>query len=422
MTTLSTVKFNKTRSFGSAAFAKALFLRLLAKLEHGYLTIQDPDGFYAFGDPQHTLQAHLTVHDQRGYARVLWGGGTIAAGECYVEGLWDTPDLTKVIQVLVRNQALLDQLDHGFSWLSQLGYRLAHILRSNSKAGSKKNICAHYDLSNEFYGLFLDETMLYSSAVFPSPTSSLYIAQLHKLQLICEGLQLKAGEHLLEIGTGWGALAVYAAEHYQAQVTTTTISEAQYIYVQQLIRDKGLEQQITLLKQDYRELVGQYDKLVSIEMIEAVGYEHLPQFFKQCNKLLKPEGRLFLQAITMSDQRYARYRKQADFIQCYIFPGGFLPSMTVLNEHFSGYTDMKVSGLSDLGLDYALTLEHWSLRLQAKQDQLAGLGLDHQFYRLWQFYLHYCMGGFKERLISVIHLTADKPGYYDQVPPIDYPD
>ncbi|SKA87076.1 cyclopropane-fatty-acyl-phospholipid synthase [Thiothrix eikelboomii] len=422
MTTLSTVKLPKTRSFGSVAFAKALFLRLLAKLDRGYLTIQDSDAFYAFGDPQDTLQAHLTVHDQRGYARVLWGGGTIAAGECYVEGLWDTPDLTKVIQVFVRNQSLLDQLDHGFSWLSQIGYRLAHALRSNSKAGSKKNIRAHYDLSNEFYQLFLDETMLYSSAVFPSPTSSLYLAQLHKLQLICEGLQLKAGDHLLEIGTGWGALAVYAAEHYQVQVTTTTISEAQYRYVQQLIRDQGLEQQITLLKQDYRELTGQYDKLVSIEMIEAVGYEHLPQFFKQCNQLLKPEGRLFLQAITMSDQRYARYRKQADFIQSYIFPGGFLPSMTVLNEHFTRYTDMKISGLSDFGLDYALTLEHWSLRLQAKQDQLTGLGLDHQFYRLWQFYLHYCMGGFKERLISAIHLTADKPGYHDQTTSVDYTD
>lgn len=422
MTSSNTVKLTKSRSLGSASFAKALFLKLLTKLDYGYLTLQDPEGLYTFGDPQHSLQAHLTVHDTSGYARVLWGGGTIAAGETYIQGIWDTPDLTKVIRVLVRNQHMIDQLDHGFSFLSQIGHRLAHALRPNSKAGAKKNIVAHYDLGNEFYKLFLDETMLYSSAVFPSPTSTLHQAQLHKLHLICERLQLKPGDTLLEIGTGWGALAVYAAEHYQAKVTTTTISEAQYTYVKQLIQDKGLTQQITLLKQDYRELTGQYDKLVSIEMIEAVGHQHLPQFFKQCNKLLKLNGRMLLQAITISDQRYDRYRKQADFIQRYIFPGGFLPSITVMSEHFTKHTDMKISGLNDIGLDYALTLKHWSQALQAKQDQLAGLGLDHQFYRLWQFYLHYCAGGFKERLISTVHLTADKPLYYDQTSAAYYSD
>lgn len=412
MNTLSTVKFSKSLSFSSATFAKALFLKLLAKLDYGYLTLQDPEAFYTFGNPQHSLQAHINVHDLQSYARVLWGGGTIAAGETYIEGLWDTPDLTKVIRVLVRNQHLLDQLDHGFSWFSQIGHRVMHALRPNSKAGSKKNILAHYDLGNEFYQLFLDESMLYSSAVFPSPNSSLHEAQLNKLRLICERLELKSGDTLLEIGTGWGALAVYAAKHYQAQVTTTTISDAQHAYVQQLIKDQGLEPQITLLKKDYRELSGHYDKLVSIEMIEAVGHQHLPQFFKQCNRLLKPNGRLFLQAITISDQRYERYRKQADFIQRYIFPGGFLPSITVMSQHFTQFTDMKISGLQDIGLDYALTLKHWSQGLQAEQDKLVGLGLDHQFYRLWQFYLHYCAGGFQERLISTIHLTADKPLYH----------
>lgn len=414
MNTLSTVKFNKGLSFSSATFAKALFLKLLAKLDYGYLTLQDPEAFYTFGNPHHSLQAHINVHDLQGYARILWGGGTIAAGETYIEGLWDTPDLTKVIRVLVRNQQLLDQLDHGFSWFSQIGHRVAHALRPNSKAGSKKNILAHYDLGNQFYKLFLDETMLYSSAVFPSPNSSLHEAQLNKLHLICERLELKSGDTLLEIGTGWGALAVYAAKHYQVKVTTTTISDAQYAYVQKLIKDQGLEQQITLLKKDYRELSGQYDKLVSIEMIEAVGHQHLPQFFKQCNRLLKPHGRLFLQAITISDQRYERYRKQADFIQRYIFPGGFLPSITVMSQHLTQFTDMKISGLQDIGLDYALTLKHWSQGLQAEQDKLAGLGLDHQFYRLWQFYLHYCAGGFQERLISTVHLTADKPLYHAQ--------
>lgn len=397
--------------------AKHLLFKLLDKLEQGHLTIIEGSNTYSFGYAGSTLQAQVTIHDRSIYRRILLGGGSLAAGETYVEGLWETPDITKVVQLLIRNRAVLDELDHGFSFFSQWGHRIAHALRPNSKKGSKQNIVAHYDLGNDFYQLFLDDTMMYSSAIFPSASTSLYEAQTHKLDAICQRLALKPNEHLIEIGTGWGGLALHAALHYGVKVTTTTISDAQYAYVKQLIKDKGLEERITLLKQDYRELTGQFDKLVSIEMIEAVGHQHLDQFFKKCNSLLKPEGRLLIQAITIADQRYDRYRKQADFIQRYIFPGGFLPSITVMSQQIMRHTDLKITSLTDIGLDYALTLKHWSERLAQQKEALAQLGLDERFYRLWQFYLRYCEGGFRERLISTVHLVADKPEYQNEQHP-----
>ncbi|WP_298613559.1 cyclopropane-fatty-acyl-phospholipid synthase family protein [uncultured Thiothrix sp.] len=391
--------------------AQKVLFKLLSQLQHGYLSIQDQEQLYTFGQQGQGLQAHISVHNRAIYSKVLLGGGSLAAGETYVQGWWDSPDVTKVIRLLLRNRAVLDRLDHGFSFFSQWGHRIAHTFKPNSKQGAKKNIVAHYDLGNEFYKLFLDPTMMYSSAIFPKAEMSLYEAQVYKLDSICQRLALKPNEHLLEIGTGWGGMAVYAAEHYGVKVTTTTISEAQYAYVQQLIAQKGLQDRITLLKQDYRELTGQYDKLVSIEMIEAVGHQHLPTFFQQCQRLLKPHGRLLIQAITIADQRYDRYRHQADFIQRYIFPGGFLPSIHAMSEQIMRHTSLKITGLHDMGLDYAHTLKLWSHNLQAQQDQLAALGLDHAFYRLWQFYLHYCEGGFRERLISTVHLVADQPEY-----------
>lgn len=417
MNSNTTLVTEKPLSSTWSGLAKHLLFKLLSQLEQGHLTIIEGDTTYTFGYAGSHLHAQVTVHDPAIYGRILLGGGSLAAGETYVEGLWDTPDLTKAVQLLVRNRAVLDGLDHGFSFFSQWGHRIAHTLRPNSKSGSKKNIVAHYDLGNDFYRLFLDDTMMYSSAVFPTTQTSLYEAQIHKLDAICQRLDLKPGETLMEIGTGWGGLAVHAATHYGVKVTTTTISDAQYAYVERLIQERGLQNQITLLKQDYRELSGQFDKLVSVEMIEAVGHKHLGQFFQVCNKLLKPSGRLLIQAITIADQRYDRYRKQADFIQRYVFPGGFLPSITVMSERMTRFSDLKITGLTDIGLDYALTLRHWSERLEAKKDQLASLGLDERFYRLWQFYLRYCEGGFRERLISTVHLVADKPEYVNEQHP-----
>lgn len=394
------------------ATAKSLLFKLLANMQDGYLTLQEKDQTYHFGNAGSRLVAHVVVHDIGVYSKIMTGG-SIAAGECYFNGLWDSPDVTAVIRVMVRNAALIDTLDHRFSALSQLGQRFWHWANRNSPSGSKKNIVAHYDLGNDFYRLFLDPTMMYSSGVFNTAETSLHEAQLQKLDDICQHLQLKPGEAVIEIGTGWGGFALYAAKHYGVNVTTTTISEEQHAYAEAQIKAQGLQDQITLLKEDYRHLQGKYDKLVSIEMIEAVGHRFLPTFFQTCNQLLKPTGKMLIQAITIADQRYDRYRKQADFIQRYIFPGGFLPSVEVMNKQIARHTDLKVVGLSDIGLDYAVTLKHWSDRLKAVRRELPGLGLDQQFYRMWQFYFHYCEGGFRERLISTVHLVAEKPRYED---------
>ncbi len=396
------------------ALAKATLLRLLAQLQHGCLTLEDRGETYTFGDESSDLQAQVIIHDEAVYPRILTGGGTLSAGECYFLGLWDSPDVSKVVRLLVRNRSLLDRLDFGFSGLTQLGHRVMHLFKANTRRGSKKNIAAHYDLGNDFYRLFLDPSMMYSSAMFPQKDTDLQSAQTYKLDAICQRLNLQPGEQVIEIGTGWGGFAIHAATHYGVHVTTTTISEEQHAWAEQAVKQRGLTDKITLLKQDYRDLSGQYDKLVSIEMIEAVGHSHLPTFFATCNRLLKPNGKLLIQAITIADQRYDRYRKQADFIQRYIFPGGFLPSITVMSQSIARHTDMKITALHDIGLDYALTLRHWSERLQAAQHELKQIGLDQQFYRMWQFYFHYCEGGFRERLISTVHLLADKPLHIDQ--------
>lgn len=394
------------------ATAKKILLKLLSKMQHGCLTLQENDQTHQFGNLDSELKAHVTINDPRLYWNMLTGG-TIAAGESYFNSQWDSPDVTKVIRVMVRNSELMDTIDHRFSGISQLVQRFSHFANRNSQSQSKKNIVAHYDLGNDFYKLFLDETMMYSSAVFRTPNDTLFQAQTQKLDDICQRVQLKPGDKVIEIGTGWGGFAIHAAKNYGVHVSTTTISEEQHAYAKAQIEKEGLGDKITLLKQDYRDLEGKYDKLVSIEMIEAVGHQFLPTFFKTCNDLLKPNGKMLIQAITIADQRYDRYRKQADFIQKYIFPGGFLPSVQIMNQKIAKHTDLKVSSLHDIGLDYAMTLKHWSDRLKDVRGDLAVLGLDQTFYRMWQFYFHYCEGGFRERLISTVHLTAEKPRYVD---------
>jgi len=394
------------------AVAKKVLFKLLRKLEHGFLTLQENDEAHQFGNPTSDLKARVTVNDHDFYWKLL-AGGSIAAGESYFNGLWDSPDVTDVIRVMARNNDLIDTIDHRFSGISQLAQRFLHFANRNSESQSKRNIIAHYDLGNDFYKLFLDETMMYSSAIFKTSSDTLHQAQIQKLDDICQRVQLKPGDQVIEIGTGWGGFAIHAAKHYGAHVSTTTISEEQHAYTKARIEKEGLGDRITLLKEDYRNLTGKYDKLVSIEMIEAVGHSFLPTFFKTCNDLLKPNGKMLIQAITIADQRYDRYRKQADFIQKYIFPGGFLPSFQAMNQKIAKHTDLKVSSLHDIGLDYAVTLKYWSDRLKTVRGELVGLGLDNTFYRMWQFYFHYCEGGFRERLISTVHLTAEKPRYVD---------
>ena len=272
------------------------------------------------------------------------------------------------------------------------------------------NIAAHYDLGNDMYQLILDSHMQYSSAIYPHAEASLLQAQEYKLKRICDRLDLQPDEHLIEIGTGWGGLACYAARHYGCRVTTTTLSQEQYDHARQRIIEQGLEDRVTLLLKDYRELDGQYDKLVSVEMIEAVGHQYFHVYFRKLEQLLKPEGRMLIQAITIADQNFDQYRKSVDFIQRYIFPGGCLPSVSEMCRHLKEQTSMTLTQLNDYGHHYAKTIAEWTERFHSASSQLRDLGYDMDFQRLWKFYFAYCEGGFREGTISLVHFEAAKPG------------
>jgi len=390
--------------------ARALILGVLKNLNGAGLTLREPgEDAVFFGDATAPLQGEIEVHNLRAYRRVLLGG-SIAAGESFIDGDWTTPNLTAVLQLLAENMKLVDKIEARLSWLSTPLNRLIHLFRRNSPAQARKNISAHYDLGNDFYQGFLDEQMLYSSAWYQTPQMSLEQAQEAKMRRLCEQLQLHAGDHLLEIGTGWGAMAEFAAREYGCKVTTTTISREQFRYASQRIANAGLSDRVTVLFEDYRSLDGQYDKLVSIEMIEAVGKRYLSTFFKRCNALLKPQGRLAIQAITIADQRYATYSRKVDFIQRYVFPGGFLPSITAMNETMTRYTGLVVRDLFDIGFDYARTLHEWRERVQRYWNAQPDGVQDEHFRRLWLFYLCYCEAGFRARTISTVQLIAERRG------------
>lgn len=362
-----------------------------------------------FGKPTSSgISAIIEVKNPAFYARLL-KGGSIAAGEAYMDGWWESPDLTKVMQLMALNLTALDSLESRSNWLTKLMYQVSHWFNRNTVENSSRNIAAHYDLSNELYQTFLDPNMLYSSAIFVDASDSLEQAQINKMDRLCQQLELKPGDRVVEIGTGWGAMAVYMAENYGCHVTTTTISEQQYKYTQDLIVKKGLEGKITLLKQDYRLLEGEFDKLVSIEMIEAVGKQYLTSYVQKCQSLLKPGGLMAIQAITIADQRYDYYSNSVDFIQKYIFPGGFLPSITALTQVTTQSSDLVLRDLFDIGQDYAKTLSHWHNRFNDSLNRVSELGFDERFVRMWNYYFCYCEGGFKARTISTVHMTFQRP-------------
>lgn len=393
---------------------KKLVFGALNTLETGKVVLVEGDQKYCFGESETSLSVDIQVHSVQMY-KLFALGGSVGAGESYILGHWSCSDLTKLIEIFVLNQDQLDAFENKFAFFSGIANKIKHLKNKNSKQGSKRNIVAHYDLGNDLYESFLSEEMLYSSAVYPSKEASLEEAQQHKLAAICERLDLQPTDKVVEIGTGWGAFAVYAAKHYGCHITTTTISEEQHAYVKALIEKEGLQHHITLLKQDYRELDGQYDKLVSIEMIEAVGHAYLSGFFTKCNDLLKPTGAMLIQAITIACQRYQHYLKQSDFIQQYIFPGGCLPSVSEMSKQIVNSTDMVVHELHDIGLHYARTLYDWRVRFEKAWPSLDSKRFDERFYRLWQFYLCYCEGAFKQRATSAVHLVARKPRYQSNV-------
>ncbi len=392
--------------------ARSLMLKVLAKLQVGSLTLKEQDETLVFGSKTDPAAPHaeVHVHDNDLYRRILTGGG-IAVGETYIEGLWSSPDLTAVTRAFSANLAMLGAMSDRQNLLAKTALKLNHWARRNTATRSRENISAHYDLGNEFFSLFLDPSMMYSSAVFPTPDSDLASASQHKLHLICEDLELKPEDHLVEIGTGWGGMAIYAAEHYGCRVTTTTISREQFDYTVDAVAQRGLQDRITVLFDDYRDLTGKFDKLVSIEMIEAVGHQFYDTYFQTVSRLLNPKGKAVIQAITMTEQRYEQARDSVDFIKRYIFPGGCLPSLTVISDALARMTDMQMAHLRDITRDYADTLNAWHEGFLEKLDRVRAMGFDDRFINMWRYYLSYCEGGFRERIIGTYQITMTKPGY-----------
>ena len=404
---VSKTSLSTTHNLTSALLRRGV-LRQLSQLKSGHLVIIENGERLMFGDSGAGLVGEVQIHDTS-----VWGmiasNGSIGAGEAFIHGYWSSPDLTKVIRVLVSNMDVLDAMEGGLARLGRPLIRGLHWINRNTRKGSQKNIAAHYDLGNDMFEQFLDPTMMYSAAQFLTADDTLEQAQLNKLQRICQKLDLKPADHLLEIGTGWGSMALYAAQHYGCKVTTTTLSKEQFDYTQTRIEALGLQEQVTLLLEDYRDLTGQYDKLVSIEMIEAVGHHFLPSYFKQCARLLKPHGLMLLQAITIREQRYEQAKSSVDFIQRYIFPGGALPSVQKMLEIVGKDTDMNLMHMEDFGLHYAKTLRLWHENFRRAHGRLTELGYDEYFLRLWEFYLCYCEGGFLERSIGTAQLLLAKP-------------
>ena len=390
------------------ALLRALLLKVLSKASEGHFVLKENGTIIAeVGSPSADLQAEADVLDQRAYERALLGGNT-AAGEAYVDGWWTSPDITQVTRFFSRNLSMMDYWDSRFGWLLKPFKTMRYLRRLNSKRQAKKNILAHYDLGDELYQTFLDSKMQYSSAIFDVESNSLEEAQVNKLTRICDQLKLREDDHLLEVGSGWGGLAIFAAENYGCQVTTTTISDNQYKYAKNKIDAAGLSNKINLLSDDYRLLQGKFEKVVSVEMIEAVGKKYLSGYFQKLNDLLKPGGLLMLQAITIADQRLKSYSSNEDFIQKHIFPGGFLPSVYLISKILADSTELVMRDFRDIGLDYSKTLSHWHKNLLEKKDALNQLGYDDQFYNLWTYYLGYCEGGFLERRISASQMLMSK--------------
>jgi len=392
---------------------KRLKPRLLARLdalEGGRLLLIDGATHHRLGRGG-DLNVTVVLHRPRAWRRLALGG-TVGAAEAYMDGDWEADDLVTLTRLFARNIAHVnDRFESGSAWLARLALRALHALRRNTRRGSRRNIQAHYDLGNELFALFLDrEHRMYSSALFPTADADLETASTGKLDHLLDKLEVRAEHHLLEIGTGWGGLAIHAARTRGCRVTTTTLSDEQYADVAARIAAAGLEDRITLLKQDYRELQGRFDRLVSVEMIEAVGHQYLPAYLATLDRLLVDDGLAALQAITIRDQRYTAARREADFIKRYIFPGGFLPSHTAILEAMTRHSTLNLIDLEEIGPHYARTLNEWRRRFEARLDTVRRLGYDERFIRLWRYYLSYCEGGFRERTIGTCQLLLAKPG------------
>ena len=386
---------------------KKKFYANFSNLEHGNIIFIDGDFTLQCGNSAEPA-ATVNVHDDRFYT-TLAAGGAVGASEAYMQGMWTCDQLTLLVRVLLRNTSVLRGL--GNAAYKKPLYKLLHLMNRDSVDGSKKNIAAHYDLGNKLFENFLDPTMTYSSGFFEKPDSTMQQASTAKLDRICQKLALSESDHVVEIGTGWGSFALHAARNYNCKITTTTISEEQYQLACQRVKDAGMQDRIEIVKKDYRLLTGQYDKLVSIEMIEAVGLAYLGNYFEKCASLLKPAGKMLIQAITIADQQYEFSKRNVDFIQRYIFPGGALPSVTALTNTATNKTDLRMTALEDITGHYATTMRKWREKFYLNVEQITQLGYDNRFLRMWEYYLCYCEGGFEEKSIGCVQAEFTKPTY-----------
>lgn len=393
----------------STRAAGRIIFELLREIRAGELTLVCPDETYVFGVPGTAAGGIIELHDERFFRRTLLAGD-VGFGESYMDGDWSSPNLVDTLRLLVRNQNLVEDRNRRFTLVMRWIERMRHLLRSNTLAGSRRNIAHHYDLGNDFYRLFLDPSMAYSCALYEMPQDSLELAQRRKYDRICRKLLLGPSDHLLEIGTGWGGLALHAARHYGCQVTTTTISREQFAYANSLVERSGLSAQVRVLLQDYRTLSGRFDKIVSVEMFEAVGHRNYDAFFGQCDRLLEPHGSMLLQTITISDQRFRDYRRRCDWVQKHIFPGAELASMGGILRSLARATRLQLFHAEDIGMHYSHTLRAWRERFHAALPQVRNLGFEDRFIRMWDYYLACCEAAFAERSIGNVQLLLTRAG------------
>lgn len=404
-----TERLIRPRRSVAAGLARTALLKLLSKLRTGRITLREEGVTRRFGGAaaDFDLQAVITIHSPAAYTAMAFGG-SIGAAEAYMAGHWTVDDLTALVRIVLRNQSVMGGMEGGpAAWASPL-YKVFHLLRRNTVSGSRRNIVAHYDLGNDFYKLFLDETMTYSSGIFEKPGATLKAASIAKYDRICRKLQLSPDDHVLEIGTGWGGFAEHAATRYGCRVTTTTISDAQYRYARERFAKAGIADRVELLRSDYRELRGRYDKIVSIEMIEAVGHHYLKIFMDRCAGLLHPHGVMGIQAITIADHAYDAHKKSVDFIKRYIFPGSCIPSLTAISRAAAA-TDLRLFHLEDITPHYAETLRRWRANFVGRLDRVRAMGFSEAFIRMWTYYLNYCEAGFEERYLGDVQLVFTRP-------------
>ena len=402
------VKTPKKSTFLTSIFKSGL-QKKFKNLETGHISVNDGDETFTFGDSNSDEKVSVDIHSQEFYV-MTGSGGALGIAEAYVAGYWSSDDVVKLFQIILRNRNILLSLEKGFAKLIKPINKMIHRGRQNTLKGSKENILAHYDLSNDFYKLWLDPSMTYSCAFFNNDSVTLEEASIEKLDRICRKLDLSEDDSVLEIGTGWGSFSIHAAKNYGCKITTTTISDAQFDYARSRIKDEGLESKITLINKDYRDLDGKYDKIVSIEMIEAVGYEYIPDYFSKLSSLLNNNGLVALQGITYNDQNFEVYKDSVDFIKKYIFPGSCLISIAQIIDVIKKDTDLAMVDMEDITKHYAVTLNRWRKNFMDVIPKVKEMGYSQAFINMWEFYFLYCEAGFSERNIGDVQMIFAKSG------------